>query len=84
MDEPTAGQTIEESQALGEHLRALPRDITVIVIAHDMDLVFSIADRIVVMHQGQVVADGTGTDIQANAVVQETYLGSALAPASEA
>jgi branched-chain amino acid transport system ATP-binding protein len=81
MDEPTAGQTMEESQALAGHLRALPRDVTAVVIAHDMDLVFSIADRIVVMHEGRIVAEGTGEEIQNNAAVQESYMGAA--PAAE-
>jgi branched-chain amino acid transport system permease protein len=79
MDEPTAGQTMEESQALARHLRALPRDVTVVVIAHDMDLVFSVADRIVVMHEGRIVASGTGEEIQNDAAVQESYMGVALA-----
>jgi ABC-type branched-subunit amino acid transport system ATPase component/ABC-type branched-subunit amino acid transport system permease subunit len=79
MDEPTAGQTMEESLALVRHLRALPRDVTVVVIAHDMDLVFSVADRIVAMHEGRVIADGTGEDIQNDSAVQEIYMGVALA-----
>jgi branched-chain amino acid transport system ATP-binding protein len=79
MDEPTAGQTMEESQALARHLRALPRDVTVVVIAHDMDLVFSVADRIVVMHEGRIVASGTGEEIQNDPAVQESYMGVALA-----
>jgi ABC-type branched-subunit amino acid transport system ATPase component/ABC-type branched-subunit amino acid transport system permease subunit len=78
MDEPTAGQTMEESQALGRHLRRLPRDVTVVVIAHDMDLVFSVADRIVVMHEGRIVAEGTGEEIAGNAAVQESYMGAAV------
>lgn len=78
MDEPTAGQTLTESLALAEHLRALPRDVTAIVIAHDMDLVFSFADRIVVLHQGAIVAEGTSAEIQANPVVQETYMGTPM------
>jgi branched-chain amino acid transport system ATP-binding protein/branched-chain amino acid transport system permease protein len=76
MDEPTSGQTMEESQSLANHLLALPRDTTLIVIAHDMDLVFRMADRIVVMHQGRIVAEGTGAEIQANKLVQESYMGS--------
>jgi branched-chain amino acid transport system permease protein len=79
MDEPTAGQTMEESLALVRHLRALPRDVTVVVIAHDMDLVFSVADRIVAMHEGRVIADGTGEEIQNDSAVQEIYMGVALA-----
>lgn len=81
MDEPTAGQTIEESQALARHLRRLPRAVTIVVIAHDMDLVFSIADRIVVMHEGHIVADGTGEEIRDDRRVQESYMG--MAPGAE-
>jgi ABC-type branched-subunit amino acid transport system ATPase component/ABC-type branched-subunit amino acid transport system permease subunit len=77
MDEPTAGQTMEESQALARHLSRLPRSVTVVVIAHDMDLVFSIADRIVVMHEGRIVADGTGQQIRDDPEVQESYMGMA-------
>jgi branched-chain amino acid transport system permease protein len=80
MDEPTAGQTLDESHALGEYLRGLPRDITAIVIAHDMDLVFSFADRIIVMHQGEIVAEGTAAEIEANPLVQENYMGATPAP----
>jgi len=75
MDEPTAGQTGEESQALARHLRRLPRSVTIVVIAHDMDLVFSIADRVVVMHEGRVVAAGAGDEIRDNPEVQESYMG---------
>jgi len=75
MDEPTAGQTMEESQALARHLRRLPRSVTIVVIAHDMDLVFSIADRVVVMHEGRVVAVGAGDEIRDNPEVQESYMG---------
>jgi len=76
MDEPTSGQTMAESQSLANHLLAVSRETTVIVIAHDMDLVFRMADRIIVMHEGLIVADGTGAEIQANKAVQESYMGS--------
>jgi branched-chain amino acid transport system ATP-binding protein len=75
LDEPSAGLTIEESQAMIGHLRRLGRETTLLLVAHDMDLVFGVADRLLVMHQGEILADGVPSAIQANAKVREVYMG---------
>lgn len=76
LDEPTAGLSAAESAEFDARLHALGREVTVLIIAHDPDLVFSVADRILVMHQGQIVAEGTGADVRANDVVQQLYMAS--------
>jgi branched-chain amino acid transport system ATP-binding protein len=75
LDEPSAGLTIEESQAMVGHLRRLRRETTLLLVAHDMDLVFGVADRLLVMHQGEILADGAPSAIQADAKVREIYMG---------
>jgi branched-chain amino acid transport system ATP-binding protein len=77
MDEPTAGMAPAERVAL----MALTRDLTlrrgmaVLFTEHDMDVVFGVADRILVLHRGELVAEGDGATIRANALVREIYLG---------
>ena len=56
---------------------ALPRTLSILMIEHDMNVVFSVADRITVLYYGKVLATGAPTDIQANARVREVYLGTA-------
>jgi branched-chain amino acid transport system ATP-binding protein len=56
-------------------VRKLPRDITLLMIEHDMDVAFELADRISVLHQGRLVAEGDRKAIQANPQVAEIYLG---------
>ncbi len=55
----------------------LPRDMTILMIEHDMDVAFELADRIAVMHQGRLIAEGDVAGIRANRQVTEIYLGSA-------
>jgi branched-chain amino acid transport system ATP-binding protein len=78
MDEPTAGMAPAERVALMQLARGLAtgRGIAVLFTEHDMDTVFSIADRILVLHQGEVIAEGSGAAIRADARVREVYLGS--------
>ncbi|MQY30681.1 ABC transporter permease subunit [Nocardia aurantia] len=80
LDEPGAGLSITEIGALATALRdlALGSGLAVLVVDHDMALVMSACDRIVVLHQGAVIADGTPAEIRADAAVQEAYLGLAL------
>jgi branched-chain amino acid transport system ATP-binding protein len=75
LDEPTAGMSPEETDETMVLIRALARDRTVVLVEHKMKLVMGISDRVTVLHQGQVLADGTPDEIRANRVVQETYLG---------
>ena len=58
LDEPTAGMSPEETQRMTRLLVGLPREVTLLIIEHDMDVVFSLADRITVLHYGEVLAEG--------------------------
>jgi branched-chain amino acid transport system ATP-binding protein len=75
LDEPMAGLGPEESARMVEMLRALKRDLTILLVEHDMEAVFALADRITVLVYGRVVATGAPEDIRANAQVREAYLG---------
>jgi ABC-type branched-subunit amino acid transport system ATPase component len=77
LDEPTCGVSLGDRPALIGLVQAVRQKngMTVIMIEHDMDVVFSVADRITVMHHGRIVADDTPDAIAANAQVQEIYLG---------
>ncbi len=79
LDEPTAGLSFEESKQTAHHLRdvATRRGVTVVLVEHDMDVVFSIADRITVLQSGQVLAEGEPQAIRRNDAVIRAYLGSA-------
>ncbi|MFS0755956.1 ABC transporter ATP-binding protein [Noviherbaspirillum sp. 1P10PC] len=77
MDEPTAGMAPQERHALMALTRKLvaERNIAVLFTEHSMDVVFSYADRIIVLARGKLIAEGDGPSIQANAKVQEVYFG---------
>ena len=75
LDEPTAGLSAAESARVVNMVRALPRDISLLMIEHDMDVAFELADRITVMHQGRIIAEGDRQAIRANPQVAEIYLG---------
>ncbi|MCB4823846.1 ABC transporter ATP-binding protein [Roseicella aerolata] len=77
LDEPAAGVPPGESRAVLEAVAALPRDVTVLLIEHDMDLVFRFAERITVLAQGAVLAEGAPEAIARDARVREVYLGEA-------
>jgi branched-chain amino acid transport system ATP-binding protein len=78
LDEPMAGMGIEESQRMIGFLGTLKRRQTIILVEHDMDAVFRLADRISVLVYGRVIATGAPTDIRANAQVRAAYLGEDL------
>lgn len=75
LDEPTAGLSPRETENIVRLIQRLPRDITLLVVEHDMDVAFEIADHMSVLHLGQVVATGHPQDLQANSDVQAIYLG---------
>jgi urea transport system ATP-binding protein len=75
LDEPTAGMTSDETYLTGEIIKTIAQAHSVVVIEHDMEFVKQIAQRIVVLHQGEKLAEGSVRDIQSNAKVIEVYLG---------
>lgn len=75
IDEPVAGMTHQEMEKTGELLVSLAGEHTVLVVEHDMDFVRSIANRVTVLNQGAVLAEGSMADIQNNADVRRVYLG---------
>jgi branched-chain amino acid transport system ATP-binding protein len=75
MDEPSAGLTTGETVELIKIIQSLAGDITVFFCGHDMDLVFGLADRVMVLYGGQIIADGTREEIQTDPRVSEVYLG---------
>lgn len=78
LDEPTAGMSPSETKAMLQLMKSLPRSITILIVEHDMDVVFSLADRVMVLNLGEVLADGTVKEIQANKTVSEVYMGKAV------
>jgi branched-chain amino acid transport system ATP-binding protein len=85
LDEPTAGMAREEIPLLMEVIEQIRNqgDKTIMLVEHKMDLVMNISDWITVMHQGQVLAEGTPSEIAANEVVQSAYLGKLYGDLSE-
>ena len=77
LDEPAAGLSRSERQVLTGMLRDLPREVTLLMIEHDMDMVLALSDRISVLHQGEVFVEGTPDEIAANEGVRDIYLGRA-------
>jgi branched-chain amino acid transport system ATP-binding protein len=77
-DEPTAGMSAAETARFVEIVRQLPADLTVLIIEHDLDVVFSLADRVSVLHLGALIADGSPEEVRASELVQRTYLGASV------
>ena len=75
LDEPTAGLSPGETTIVTSLIRGLDKDMSILLIEHDMDVVFGLVDQITVLHQGQVLASGTSSDIQADSRVTDIYLG---------
>jgi branched-chain amino acid transport system ATP-binding protein len=81
LDEPSSGLTPTERSMVLELIRRLSgeRRTTFVIVEHDMDVVFSLAERIVVMNRGEVLADGSPAEIRGDRAVREVYLGEELA-----
>jgi branched-chain amino acid transport system ATP-binding protein len=78
LDEPTAGLSAAETRLVEGIVRALPRDITILLIEHDLDIAFELADRVTVLHFGQILVDGLPAEVRGDARVDEIYIGSEL------
>jgi branched-chain amino acid transport system ATP-binding protein len=76
LDEPASGLSRGERVLLTDLLRALDREITLLLIEHDMDVALRVAERVTMMHDGRVIVEGTPEEIRANELVHELYLGS--------
>ncbi len=79
LDEPLAGMSPRERAETVELLKNIRRGRTLVVVEHDMDAVFELAERITVLHEGALLAEGTPAEIQRNSLVQEAYLGGVAA-----
>ncbi len=75
LDEPTAGMSPGETESMLALMSSLPRHLTLLIVEHDMDVVFTLADTITVMHLGEVLASGVPTEIRSNERVREVYMG---------
>jgi len=78
LDEPAAGMSPAETNRLLGLLREMPRTMTLLIIEHDMDVVFGLAERVTVLHYGQVIADGTAETVRVDPRVLEVYLGTVV------
>lgn len=77
LDEPTAGMSSAETREMTQLIQSLPRSLTMMIVEHDMDVIFSLADHVTVLHYGQVVASGSPDTVRHDPNVQQIYLGAA-------
>ena len=75
LDEPFAGLSIDERRDVRELLRAIPRDVTIVMIEHNLDVALDLADRITLLHFGEVLLEGTRAEVVADPRTREVYLG---------
>ena len=75
LDEPFAGLSIDERQDVQQLLRAIPRDVTIVMIEHNMDVALDFAERITLLHFGEVIVEGTRAEVVADPRTREVYLG---------
>jgi branched-chain amino acid transport system ATP-binding protein len=75
LDEPLAGLSQEERQIVRRLLDSIPRDVTIVMIEHDMDTALAFAERISVLHHGEVIVEGTRAEVVADPRTKEVYLG---------
>ncbi|MDI4238305.1 ABC transporter ATP-binding protein [Bradyrhizobium sp. Arg237L] len=76
LDEPTAGLSPAESSSMLQLLRSLDPEITILIIEHDMDVLFGLADTITVLNAGEVLSEGSAAEIRADPLVRQAYMGS--------
>jgi branched-chain amino acid transport system ATP-binding protein len=74
LDEPTAGMSAAETQETIELIKRIARNLTILIVEHDMEVVMELCDRITVLHYGEILADGDPGEVQRNPKVQEVYL----------
>lgn len=83
LDEPTAGMSPEETATILGLLSALPATLALLIVEHDMDVIFGLAERITVLDYGRVILEGTPAEVRASPEVRSRYLGGARhAPAA--
>jgi branched-chain amino acid transport system ATP-binding protein len=75
LDEPFAGLSIDERRDVQQLLAAIPRDVTIVMIEHDMDVALDFADRITLLHFGEVIVEGSRAEVVADPRTREVYLG---------
>jgi branched-chain amino acid transport system ATP-binding protein len=75
LDEPFAGLSIDERRDVRQLLTAIPRDVTIVMIEHDMDVALDLADRITLLHFGEVIVEGSRAEVVADPRTREVYLG---------
>jgi branched-chain amino acid transport system ATP-binding protein len=75
LDEPLAGLSREERAAMKDLIAAIPREVTVIMIEHDMDTALDLAERITLLHYGTVIVEGSRAEVVADPKTREVYLG---------
>ena len=81
LDEPTAGMSPAETERIAALIASLDRSLTLLIVEHDMDVVFRLADRITVLHEGRAIAEGTPDEIRSDTQVHDVYLGKAIGTA---
>lgn len=75
LDEPTSGMSPSETIRTTELIQKIPRTVTLLMIEHDMEVVFSTADKITVLHHGETILSGTPEEVRGNKMIQEIYFG---------
>ncbi|MGZ5935001.1 MAG: ATP-binding cassette domain-containing protein, partial [Rhizomicrobium sp.] len=75
LDEPFAGLSVEERRDIQKLLGSIPREVTIVMIEHDMDVALDFAERISVMHFGEIVVEGNRAEVVAHPRTREIYLG---------
>ena len=78
LDEPAAGLSIDERKVVVDLMNSFDRTISLLLIEHDMEVALKIGERVTVLHEGQIIAEGSPSEISNNSLVQEVYLGESL------